>query len=248
VDDGFEREQVQPLLERAGPIQARRLGRVASHPDLTTEAVRTGFAAGESALANLITDALVAGCRAAGRPVDLAAIDASTICCGLPAGGELTFGDWFNLMPYADTIRLYRLSGRQLAALLDDNARRTERPGEPHVERGFLQFSRQVRYSVQLGESRDAACAVQVTVDAQSLDQQWDRAFLLACTSFVREAAAPWERYAAHQLGLPILEVLGLPEADTDLLVRDLLIAHLSAHGGATELAGAQRDGRLRIL
>ena len=248
VDEDFERELVQPLLEQARPLLAQRLGRVADHPDLTTEAVQVGFAAGESALANLIADALVAGCRAAGHPVDLAAIDASSARCGLPVGGELTFGDWFELMPYADTVRLYRLTGRQLAALLDDNARRADRPGEPHVERGFLQFSQQVRYAVEPGENRHAARAVRVTVDGQPLARQPDRLFLVACTSFVREAAIPWERYAAGQLDLPILDALDSSGADTDLLVRDLLLAHLRDHGGATEEAGARRDGRLYIL
>jgi 2',3'-cyclic-nucleotide 2'-phosphodiesterase (5'-nucleotidase family) len=248
VDDDFEREQVQPLLERAKPLQARSLGQVADHPDMTTEAVQGGFAAGELALANLIADALVAGCRAAGHPVDLAAIDASSIHCGLPVGGELTFGDWFKLMPYADTIRLYRLTGRQLAALLDDNARRADRPDEPHVERGFLQFSQQLRYAIERGARRGAAHATQITVEGQDLDRQLDRVFVVACTSFVREAAKPWERYAARTLDLPALDGLGSPYADIDLLVRDLLIAHLHSYGGATEEAGARRDGRLRML
>jgi 2',3'-cyclic-nucleotide 2'-phosphodiesterase (5'-nucleotidase family) len=248
LDSDFERQHVRPLLAQARPLLTRRLGRVADHPDLTTEAVQVGFAAGESALANLIADALVARCRAADFPVDLAAVDASSIHRGLPAGGELTYGHWFDLMPYADTVRLYRLTGRQLAALLDDNARRADRPGEPHVERGFVHFSHQLRYAIDLGDSRSAARAIEVTYDGQSLDQQWDRLFLLACTSFVRQAAAPWDRYAARQLDLPVLGILDAPDADTDLWVRDLLVAHLRAHGGATEGAGARRDGRLRIL
>jgi 2',3'-cyclic-nucleotide 2'-phosphodiesterase (5'-nucleotidase family) len=255
-DEDFERSQVQPLLAQVQPVLAQRLGRVADDPDLTTEAVQTGFAAGESALANLIADALVAGCREAGHAVDLAAIDASSIQCGLPVGGELTFGDWFTLMPYADTVRLYRLTGHELVALLDDNARRAGRPGAPHVERGFLQFSRQVRYTIELGERRGKARAGQIMVNGQPLDQQRGRVYLMACTSFVREAAAPWERYVAAYRGvaapgsevLPALYSLGLPEADTSILVRDLVVAYLRAHGGATEGAGARRDGRLRFL
>ena len=247
-DEQFEREEIQPLLAQARPLLARRLGRVGQHPDLATEALQARFAGGESALTNLIADALVDRCRAAGHPVDLAAIDASSVCCGLPVGAELTFGDWFRLMPYADTVRLYSLPGHELAALLDDNARRADRPGEPHVERGFLQFSWQLRYSIELGESRRAARATGVTFDARPLDAQLERVFLVACTSFVRQAAVPWERYADRELGLPDLYTLGPAFADTDLLVRDLLIAHLRAHGGATEAAGARRDGRLCIL
>jgi 5'-nucleotidase/UDP-sugar diphosphatase len=248
LDEDFEREQVQPILEGARPILARRLGHVADHPDLTSEAVRYGFATGESALANFITDALVAGCQAAGHPVDLAAIDASSILCGLPVGDELTFGDWFNLMPFADTVRTYQMTGQHLAALVEDNARRADRPGEPHVERGFLQFSRQVRYTIEQGERRNIARAIQVTVNGLPLAQQLERVFLVACTSFVREAAAPWEWYAARQIDLPVVDMLGSLHADTDLLVRDTLIAYIRTHGGVTDKAGVRRDGRLRIV
>ena len=245
-DAAFEQEQVQPLVAQVRPLLARPLGRVAEHPDLTTEAVRNDFAAGESALANFITDALAARCRLAGYPVDLAAIDAPAMRCGLPVGGLLTFGDWFDLMPFADTVRLYRLTGRQLAALLDDNARRADRPDEPHVERGFLQFSRQVRYTLHLGPDRAGACAVQVTVEGLPLAEQGDRLFLLASTSFVRERAAAWERRARRE-GLPLLEGLGVAPEETDLFVRDLLVAHIREHGGVTEEGGARRDGRLVI-
>ena len=81
---------------------------------------------------------MVTRCRANGYDADLAILDAPDVRCGLPVGGELTFGDWFNLMPFADTIRLCWIAGYQLKALLMDNARRADRPGEPHTERGFL--------------------------------------------------------------------------------------------------------------
>jgi len=248
VDEDFEREQVQPILKRARPILAQPLGRVADHPNLTSEAVRYNFADDESALANFITDALVVRCRATGHAVDLAAIDASSIRCGLPVGEELFFGDWFNLMPFADTVQIYRVTGQQLAALVDDNARRTDRPGEPHVERGFLQFSQQMRYTIEQDKSRGTARAARVTVDGLPLAQQLERVFLVACTSFVRQAAAPWERYVTCQLDLPILDEFGSLCADTGLLVRDTLIAYIRAHGGVTEKAGARRDGRLRVI
>lgn len=247
VDEAFERQAVQPILAQARPLLARSLGRVADHPDLSTDTVRQAFASRESALANFVTDAIVARCRVSGHPVTLAAIDASGVYQGLPAGGELTFGDWFDLMPYADTIRLCSISGRDLQALLDDNARRADRPGEPHTERGFLQFSQKLRYTIELGENRRQARATGVTLDGLPLEEQGDHTFLIACTSFCREAALSWERYVSQNLPMPLT---GLPvdsRIETELLVRDEMIAFIQEHGGVTQEAGLRRDGRLMI-
>jgi 5'-nucleotidase/UDP-sugar diphosphatase len=248
VDEEFERQTVQPLLEQVRPLLARSLGRVADHPDLSTDWVRNTFASGESALANFVTDAIVARCHLAGHAVNLAAIDASCLYRGLPVGRELTFGDWFDVMPYADTIRLCQVSGRDLGEMLDDNARRADRPGEPHTERGFLQFSQQVRYTLELGGSRSEARATGITLDGVPVGEQMDRRLLVACTSFCREAALPWERYASQTLRMPCTDPLADSYVETDLLVRDEMIAYILAHGGVTVDGGARRDGRLTIL
>jgi 5'-nucleotidase/UDP-sugar diphosphatase len=248
VDEDFERQEVQPLLKQVRPLFARRLGRVADHPDLSADSVRNTFASGESALANFVTDAMVARCRTAGHAVSLAAIDASCVYRGLQVGGELTFGDWFDLMPYADTVRLCEMTGSELLALLNDNARRADRSGEPHTERGFLQFSEHLRYRVRLGDSRGLAQAEDALLDGVPLEEQLDRSFLVAFTSFCREAALPWERFASQSLGLSCTNLLGVSFVETDLLVRDEMIAFILEHGGVTTEGGARRDGRLTIL
>jgi hypothetical protein len=224
------------------------LGPVAEHPDLEDAAVQNHFAAGESALANFITDALVARCRAADIPVDLAFIDASTVRRGLPAGREATMGEWFGLMPHADTVHLYRFTASQLAALLDDNAQRIDRPGTPHLARGFLHFSQQVRYTIDMGKDRGTAHLLEATLDGQPLEEQQERIFLAASTSFVRQSAEPWERHVAANSDLPPLTVLPAPHVETDLFVRDAMVAHIREHGGITEAAGARRDGRLQVV
>lgn len=141
ADATFEAEVMQPLLAQIGPYLRRTLGPVVGHADLGAEAVQNDLSSGESALANFIAGAIVLRCRAAGYEVDLAMIDASVVHDGLPVGTTLTVADWFNVMPYPDTLRLCRLQGRQLAALIQDNAYRVDRPDEPHTERGFLHFS-----------------------------------------------------------------------------------------------------------
>ncbi len=248
VDETFERDEVQPLVAQARPLFARKLGQVANHPDLTTDAVRNSFASSESALANFITDAMVIRCRANGHDVDAAVIDAPGVRCGLPVGGQLKFGDWFNLMPFADTIRLCWIIGLQLKELLMDNARRADRPDEPHTERGFLHFSRQVRYTVELGPSHGEAQAVDITVNNIPIDELLGHSFLVACSSFVRQAAIPWEKYAAKYLNLPLVDMHVWPRLDTNLFLRDELTTYIREHGGVTAQGGVQHDGRVQFI
>lgn len=243
-DEAFETEVVQPILELAAPFLQQDIGAVADHWDLTTEAVRNEFASHESALANFITDALVARVRAHHYEVDLAAIDDSCVRCGL-SGDRLTFADWFRLMPFPDTVRLCWLSGQELEELLHDNARRADRPDEPHTNRGFLQFSAGLRYAIDLGARRDQARARNILVGGRPLAQQLDRTFLVACTSFTRASARSWERVAREIAGMPLLDLGQVRYKDTRLFLRDEIVAFIRDNDGITEPSGLRRDGRL---
>jgi len=248
VDEQFERENVQPLMDIARPLFNRKLGHVANNPDLSGYAVRNHFAAGESSLANFVADALVARCRHNRYDVDLAVVDASVMRRGLPIGEELTFGDWFDLMPFADVLRVYWITGRQLQMLLQDNASRIDLPGEPHTERGFVHFSRQVRYAIITGSSRMDIQVSDITVNDVPLDKQMEESFQLVCSSFTRESAGQWEKYAQLRLGLPTMDFSLVTHMDTPLFLRKELVAYIVENGGVTEEGGAVRDGRLRII
>lgn len=239
---------VRPLLAQAAAIGARVLGRVAHDDDLSADAVRNRLAAGESAFANFIADALAAGCRRAGHPVDCAMIDATSINDGLRPGETLTFGDWFDVMPFPDVVCLLRLTGRELAALLDDNARRIERPAEPHIERGFLHFSREVRYTIRLGPARPAARAENITVAGRPIAADPERIFVIATTSFVRGPAVVWEAHCGAQFPESLCDLAAVPRVPTSLVVRELLLDHIAACGGVLAAAGARRDGRVRAM
>ncbi len=242
-DAAFEATHVRPLAEEVQRRIGEPIGQAAAHPDLDDARVREAFAAGESALADFIADALVARCRTAGFPVDFAVVDASSVCAGLPVDGGITFGDLFAVMPFADSIELRRLPPAQLTALLDDNARRADRPAEPHVERGFLHFSREVRYGIIHGETRVSARASEAIVDGAPLETL-SRPLLVACSSFVRELAAGWERQCAAQ-GQPLWDLRSLPAEQTGLVLREEVLAYIRVHGGVTAAAGLLRDGRL---
>jgi 2',3'-cyclic-nucleotide 2'-phosphodiesterase (5'-nucleotidase family) len=248
ADPQFEIEAVQPIIAHAQRLMQRPLGRVDRHSDLRTEAVRNDFALGESALANFICDALVERSRMHGLAVDLAMIDRSVVRCGLPDSGVLTWGDWYRVMPYADTVRLLRLTGHDLVVLLNDNARRAGRPDESHTERGFFHFSRHLRYLIDPGASRRSAFAQMAMVNRSPLDWHLERVYCVACPSFVRQLAAPWERRAAAELGFMPLSLARWPASDTGLFLRHELTTFIEQADGVTTAAGAKRDGRVQVL
>ncbi|MCO6449597.1 MAG: bifunctional metallophosphatase/5'-nucleotidase [Caldilineales bacterium] len=248
VDPIFERDFVQPLVQRVQPEWERVLGRVAADPDLSTDAVRNEFAAGESAMANFISDGLASEARRLGFPVDFAFIDTSIVRMGLDAGGIVRYGEWFDVMPFVDTLTLFELTGRQLDELLQDNAIRFDRIGQPHTERGFLHFSREIRYTITRDARRSQMRAIAITVDGASIADLHQRTFLAASSSFVRGPAAPWETYARTQKSHPLIDIRQLPHTFTHHYTRDLLVKHIIAHDGVTEAGGARRDGRMKVL
>ncbi|MGC8781055.1 MAG: bifunctional metallophosphatase/5'-nucleotidase, partial [Anaerolineae bacterium] len=246
-DEAFAAMHVRPLLAQAEAEGRRVLGRVAADDDLSADAVRDRFAEGESALANFIADALVERCRAAGYEVDLAMIDTTSVNAGLRPGATLTLGDWLGVMPFGDPVCLLRLTGRELEALLRDNALRVDRPGEPHTCRGFLHFSAGVRYVIRLGPTRADAEAAAITVDGRPLAANYDRTFTIATTSFVRGPAAAWEAIEGARLHRPLFALSRLTREPTRLCARDLLLEHIAAHGGVVPEGGARRDGRVIV-
>lgn len=246
IDKEFEEQGMQPMIERVRSLFSRVIGKVADDPGLSTDVVRNTFAARELALANFITDAMVERLRAAGQTVDFAMIDSSNIRRGLPPGEDLTLGDWFNLMPFTDTMRYYQMSGRQVKALLEDNAFRIDQPGEPHTERGFLQFSRQLRYVIVRGESRAKTQVCDAQLGGISLDDQLERSFTVAGTSFLRGLADQWDKKYKHQYALVDLEAY--PNFESDMFLRKELVSYIQEHGGVTQEGGARLDGRLRVV
>ncbi len=248
VDEQFEGRDVQAVVKLARPLFQRNLGEVANHPDLSTIMVRNAFASDKSAMANFITDALVTRCRANGYNADLGVVNSSCVRCGLPVNQELTYGNWFRVMPFADTIRLGWLTGLQLWELIKDNTKRIDRPDKPHTERGFLQFSRQVRYTIELGRTRLEACPTQITIDDIPIEQQLERTFLIACTNYARVKAQPWEAFATSFYDLSLMNIHQKPPLETHLFLRDEMMIYIHDHGGVTEAGGAKRDGRLLVV
>lgn len=251
IDPDFDREFTQPVLDYVRCLLLQELGMVADDPHLATDFVRSFFASTELSLANFVTDALVSRLELTDHPVDLALVDASVLRRGLDPGGTLTFGDWFNIMPFADTLRIYHLTGRQLHDLLQDNAQRANLPGEPHTERGFLHFSKALRYAILPGAPhslRSQSRAVEMTVNGIPLEEQLDHKFRVAAPNFVRELAGIWEKSVGHTPFGNAPDLKHHPCQKTEIFLRREMLAYIKQAGGVTREAGAVCDGRFGIL
>ena len=244
VDREFEEKEIQPLIARVRNIESRTLGRVEDDPQLGTDAVKRDFALGELAFANFITDGMVAQLRQAGHTVDFAMTDASSLMCGIPFRKELSFGDWFKVMPFADTVRLYQITGQELNDLLQNNVARMDCPNEEHRERGFLQFSKEIRYTIDVDEKS----AKNIEVNGIPLTEQLDALFTVATSIFTRELAGKWEVDRQQRTGISVMKLQNLPHTKTDIFLRKMLVAYIQGQGGVTRASGAKLDGRLRVV
>jgi 5'-nucleotidase/5'-nucleotidase/UDP-sugar diphosphatase len=150
-------------------------------------------------------------------------------------------------MPFADTIRFSNITGKLLKELLEENAQRINRPEEPNSERGFLQFSQEIRYRVILGQERSKARAAEIFVSGMPLEDMLSYKLRVAYPNFLRMTARAWEIYAAREPGFPLLCVSDWPHKDSDLFLRSQMVAYIQQHGGVTQAGGARRDGRLVV-
>ena len=248
IDLDFEENEVQPILLQARSLFSRSLGSVSDNPELHTDYVRNSFASGELALANFITDAIPERLELIGHHVDLAMINSSSLRKGLIPGHSVSFGDWFDVMPFADTIRFYQITGKQLFELLQDNAKRIDRPNEPHTERGFLQFSHQMRYSISLNSSTSQSEAVEITINSSPLTEQFEKTFVLAGTNFIREYANSWERIDDQHQNCSFVDLHKIAYSDSEIFLRRELVAFIQEKKGVTTEGGAKLDGRLKVI
>ena len=240
-DAAFEAMHVQPLTEQVQRMLCEPLGAAVWRAG-------DGGAAAKTELPRFVADALAARCRAAGFAVDFALVDASSVCAGLPTDRPLTFGDLFRLAPYADSIVLRRFTPAQLRAFLADNALRYNPMGWPVAEgeeRGFVQYSQEVRCRVETAARNDQPRRYDCTIAGRDLEAELagrTRPYLVACSSFLRQLAHDWER-EQRVAGVALFDLRAVPEEQTGLALREALVAHLHEMLGAPH--GGQND-RLR--
>jgi 2',3'-cyclic-nucleotide 2'-phosphodiesterase (5'-nucleotidase family) len=175
------------------------------------------------------------------QQVDIAVFNATGVSGGVEPNSDITFNDWYGVMPYSDMIVVTQMTGAQIKEMVMSNAQRIVRPEELEgddaldlagfVSRGFLHFSKALRYTIKLNSDATTAVAQDITFNGNPIDDQLDKTFNVAFSDYIVLRGA--EGWNGEKVGAGLAnEVMGfdltsLPKNDTGLVYRNEIIAFI---------------------
>lgn len=225
IDSHYEETVITPLAAKAVEKLLTVLG-----PVPTDNVQPAGYfdpSSARSHFGDFLLDGVTTMCKQRDLAVDAAMMDASVLDCQLPSDGILRVGDWHQIMPFADYIRLFYLTGAELYALLQDNALRAGRPDEPVMDRGFLYFSSAIQYRIIPSRNRIHARADNCSCNDMSLNDTSTQNFTIVSYDCLRIACRPWEHWLAAKTGVSLIDICSLRHEDLPVRFRDVLPAYL---------------------
>ena len=259
-DAAFEAEHIAPLLAALDEKLTEVIGTVEQGELVSTERTIADRYIRECAMANFMNDALVerSATFANGR-IDLAIFNATGLSSGV-SEGPLSFKQWFDVMPYADNVHVATMTGAQIQEMLDNNAKRILRPEEltsgeikldSFVSRGFLHFSKGIRYRIDYGSSAQEARAVEVELNGKPLNEQMEESFTIAFNTYIALGGFG-EAWNGKPIGggvpgeIASMDLRQLSYLHTGLVYRNEIIAFIRDAGVVSPKTGVVLDGRLQ--
>lgn len=264
-DAQFQATYIAPLMASLQEKLGEYLGKTANIETLSVETNDIDRYVGESAIANFMNDAIEHQSQYfPSGAVDIAVFNGTGVK-GLPVGQDITLGDIYKMMPYADDIVLIDMTGAQLLAMLESNVKRVylrqelttfggNQDPRGFLERGFLHFSSRLRYSIKTGESSADNQLTDVTFDNQPIDP--DKTFKVAINSYLANGRGNWAGndvtlgLPKPALGFSIEDIAKTLSVETGLLYRAELINYIkgTAKGDISEKTGVKVDGRVVVI
>ena len=268
-DQAFDDAVIQPLFAMLADRMDDVIGEAGAENDYTTEMTFADRYVGESAIANFMNDAIVTrsssfppGPDGEEQQIDIAVFNATGLAGGVDPGIEITFNDWYGVMPYADTLILLELTGAEIGAILNSNAQRLVRAQElaenggtlnpaDFISRGFLHFSEGVRYKIDPGDEPAEAIATEITLFGEPIEEVLDRRYTVAINSYLAAGRGGWNGEpigAGLSENVPTFDLLAYDAHDTGLIYRNEIVNFIREVGEVSEETGAAKDGRVQII
>jgi len=256
-DQVFETNHIAPIIAKVHDNLTRKIA-IVETADLGFETAVLQRYSGESALLNFMCDAVFTRLDDAGYGPDLVMMNGATAQAGIETG-PLSMGNWFNVVPYADQVFILDITHLELQQILQNNAKRILRPEEiPHTDyagflpRGFVHFSRHIRYEIAIGTSATDAISSVGSYCGVRLDTPTDKVFRVAMPTYLALGAFG-ENWNGKPISggvpghLPSFDLRQLPMKNTSLVYRDVIAAQIRSMGKITTPKGGYCDGRLLV-
>ncbi len=264
-DVDYQKAILDPIKVRLDERLKAPIGKVVKFEGLDDAKVVEDRYVGESAIANFMNDAIVT--RSKNWPtgqVDFAAFNATGMR-GVDMNGDLTYAEWYQVMPYADEVLVYEMSGAEIKDLVEDNARRILRPEElvknggpldpsKFISRGFQHYSSGIRYEINMGGNVMETKAVNIRLNGEPIEKVMDKKFKMVFNSYVSHGREGYDGGAIKGLPPEIkgfnLEALRKERAkNTYLLYRGQIIDYIQseAKGIVGPETGAKYDQRVVV-
>ena len=122
-----------------------------------------------------------------------------------------------------------------------------------YVSRGFLHFSKGLRYTIKMNGSTAEATAENITIAGKPLEEVLDQKFKVAFNSYIG-AGGFGEAWNGKKISAGVkgdivgYDLRSLPKKDTGLVYRNQIVKYIKDQGVISADNGAAKDGRLTVL
>jgi 5'-nucleotidase / UDP-sugar diphosphatase len=197
----------------------------------------------ENPMANFITDSLSFEIRKSGQAIDFTIIDSTSMIKFFdPSRKFVNITDIYRLMPYADTITIAKVNGKDLEELIKENVFRIDKNDKPHIERGFVHFGKEIRYKIDSKGNR----VLDFTFNGALIESCSNKIFTIAMPNYIQGLSRSWEKLETAA-GRDIKGFRDIQKKDSGMYVRNELLKYIKNNGISKE-SGFLLDGRLEII
>ncbi|MCK7458636.1 bifunctional metallophosphatase/5'-nucleotidase [Idiomarina aminovorans] len=252
--EDFYKTSIAPVISDFDDVLNEPLGRIPDDSALTKHAILVDRYTAELAVANFITDAVMQTVNTDNEIADLAAINASSIVNGFEPGEMATFSDWYNVIPYADTLQLIELTPNQLIELIKSNAQRLVMPSEQEsldltgfINQGFLHFSGALRYEIKYGQDKRPQ-AKNIQLNGELLEHYESQTITLLVGDYIASGNLGWR---GQTIQFPNGEkvkgfnIKSLPIKPTSYKLRESVLKYLRQP--RQKIIDIRKDGRIKL-
>lgn len=266
-DVEFQKTVIDPMVSLVEDRMNLPVGKTDVTMELNQDLNNADRYTGEAAMANFVNDAVVTSSQkfSTGK-VDFSIFNGTGVR-GLDLNSDVTYGTIYELFPYADTISVVNMTGRQLKEIIENNAARVVKAEDlivnggdldpaGFIERGYINFSSGIRYEIKLGDTPFENKSQNITLNAKSIDDVLDKSYKVALSSYLVIGRGGWQGEPVLQ-GLPgdfigyDLKTLSKENGhDLGLLMRSEIINYIVENSNSLigSDMGVIKDGRVKIL